>query len=406
MNPHDPDTSAPNEHDAWLSHALRHAPDANADAPTALSDAILRSARTAVARPVDAPATPATATAAPTAPTAPTAPRRRRRSHPFLSAWAWLAQPPVAAGFGSVMVATLVGVLWWGRSLDEALPRAPAPALASTPVPVLAPRQAQAETSAPTMIAAAPAAMPTASPRPSPTSSNRRADKAPPDARAARREASQPAAANETEPTPVLQIPPPAAAGEPSRETPQDATPSLADARARASSAPLDATLTRAFAGAASGTAAHAAAGRAGPARASTAPGSADAALTLLRPADAGRAPLAALLAAIAREPERWRWQRAGSAGEALAMTSSLLRWLAELDRATASQWRKAADGAARDGPPTLRLLRDGLLQATLGFGAGVWIETAAASAPDASTATLPAASIEALKKTLDEATR
>ena len=401
MNPHAPDPRADDAHDAWLDHALRHAPDASADAPAALSAAILRSARSAVARRVDA---PAMATASP-------APRHRRRSLPLLSAWAWawLARPPVAAGFGSVMVATLVGVLWWGRPLDEALPQAPT--LASVSAPVLAARQAKAETPAPPMVAAAPAAVATASPLPSPTSSKKQADKAPPtappDARAARRETSKQAAANEAEPTPVPQIPPPAAAAAtPARETPQAAAPSLADARERASSAPLDGTLTRAFAGATSGTAANAPAGRTGPARATTGPSSADAALMLARPADAGRAPFAALLAAVAREPERWRWRRDGSAGDALAMTPSLLRWLAELDRATASQWRQASVGAARDGPPALRLLRDGVLQATLRFDASAWLEIAGDAAPKMSTATLPAASVEALKKSLEEATR
>ena len=405
MNPHAPDPRADDAHDAWLDHALRHAPDASADAPAALSAAILRSARSAVARRVDA---PAMATASP-------APRHRRRSLPLLSAWAWawLARPPVAAGFGSVMVATLVGVLWWSRSLDEALPQAPT--LASAPAPVLAARQAKAETPAPTTLAAAPAALPPASPLPSPTSLRKQADKAPPtappEARATRREASKQAAATEAEPTPVPQIPAPAAAGatpagEPARETPQAAAPSLADARERASSAPLDGTLTRAFAGATSGTAANAPASRTGPAPAIAGPSSADAALMRVRPADAGRAPFAALLAAVAREPERWRWLRDGSAADTLAMTPSLLRWLAELDRATASQWHQASVGAARDGPPALRLLRDGVLQATLRFDASAWLEIAGDAAPKMSTATLPAASIEALKKSLEEATR
>ena len=415
-DPHPPDPRADDAHDAWLDHALRHAPDASADAPAALSDAILRSARSAVTRRLDAPAPAATATA--TAP-APPAPRHRRRSLPLLSAWAWawLAKPPVAAGFGSVMVATLVGVLWWGRPLDEALPQAPT--LASAPAPVRAARQAKAETPAPPTVAAAPAAVATASPLPSPTSSKRQADKAaptaPPDARATRREASKQAAANQAEPTPVPQIPAPAAAGatpagEPARETPQAAAPSLAEARERASSAPLDGRLTRPFSATASGTAANSAANsaasRTGPTRAITGPGSADAALMLARPADAGRAPLTALLAAVAREPERWRWGRDDSAGDTLAMTPSLLRWLAELDRATASQWRQASVGATRDGPSTLRLLRDGVLQATLRFDASARLEIAGDAAPKMSTATLPAASVEALKKSLEEATR
>ena len=36
-----------------------------------------------------------------------------------LDFWSWLARPPVAAGFASVMAATLVGMLWWDRPMDE-----------------------------------------------------------------------------------------------------------------------------------------------------------------------------------------------------------------------------------------------------------------------------------------------
>ena len=87
-------------------------------------------------------------------------------------------------------------------------------------------------------------------------------------------------------------------------------------------------------------------------------------------------------------------------------MTPNLRRWLAELDRATASQWRPAAERAPQDGPITLHLLRDGVPQVTLGFGRSMWIKTAGAAAPKASGAALPPASIEVLKKTPNEATR
>ena len=76
------------ERDAWLAQALRHAPDADADAPPALSDVILREARAAAVQ--------SAASAAP--------PRSGGIGLPrwLASAWDWLARPPVAAGFASV----------------------------------------------------------------------------------------------------------------------------------------------------------------------------------------------------------------------------------------------------------------------------------------------------------------
>ena len=56
-------------------------------------------------------------------PTAP-APRRASARAPrtrCCALWNWLARPPVAAGFASVMAATLVGLMWWDRPMDETL---------------------------------------------------------------------------------------------------------------------------------------------------------------------------------------------------------------------------------------------------------------------------------------------
>ncbi len=403
MNPHVPDNGAATNadsraddaHDAWLDHALHHAPDASADAPAALSDAILRSARLAVA---------------------PTAPARRR-SHlsPLASAWAWLARPPVAAGFGSVTVATLAGVLWWGRPLDAVLPGEPVAAPASASASVSASeRQAKVDPASPTAVTSARVAVPTATPAPAmplpPPSSTQQADKALPSApragRAARPEAAPQAANNDaastssSDSTPTLPMPPPAASPAPSAiEAPPAATQALMDQRQRASRALTDDTLTRAI-----GAAAESA--RRGPSQANAGPNAATSALALVRPADAGHTALAALLAAVLREPDRWRWQRHTGSVEAQAMTPNLQRWLAEAERATALQWRPATAGAARLGPPALRLLRDGVLQATLSFGPGVLIETTGDAAPQTSTAALSAAATEALTKALDEATR
>ena len=103
------------ERDAYLSQALRHAPDAALAPPAALSDAILRQARSATAASIPADASkPAAASVRPAR-----APRR-----PIADFWLWLARPQVAGGFASVLAATLVGMLWWDRPMDDAMPRA------------------------------------------------------------------------------------------------------------------------------------------------------------------------------------------------------------------------------------------------------------------------------------------
>ena len=144
------DHNADAERDAWLRQALRHAPDANAGAPQAVSDAILRKARQATAN--------ATTAAVPSAhrPTRVQPARSRLRTSskrgttPWATLWSWLVQPRVAAGFASLMVATLVGVMWWGRPMDDVLTEARAP--------LDAPLAARVEAPAPRAAVAAPAA--------------------------------------------------------------------------------------------------------------------------------------------------------------------------------------------------------------------------------------------------------
>ena len=126
------------ERDAWLREALRHAPDSDALPPSGVSEAILLKARAA------ARATPP--------------PTRRAGSgdahaNPLTALWNWLARPPVAAGFASVMAVTLVGLMWWDRPMDEGMPRPPA----------LASERAPASTS-PALAAAPPATIADATP--------------------------------------------------------------------------------------------------------------------------------------------------------------------------------------------------------------------------------------------------
>lgn len=113
--------------------------------------------------------------------------------------------------------------------------------------------------------------------------------------------------------------------------------------------------------------------------------------------------PLAALLASIAREPQRWRWQR--EAGDAQALSPALQRWLVRLDEATVGHWRRAVllAAVAADAPP-LRLLRDGVPQLMLRLGPeAVWAEPADAAQP-AAQAPVAAALIAELKQGLADA--
>ena len=109
------------ERDRWLEQALRHAPDADATPPAELRAAILSSARRR----------------------SPTA--SGRAAQWLASAFAWLSRPPVAAGFATLALSTVLGALWWGGSLDEGVdPRvaesttASAPASAPAPDPAVA----------------------------------------------------------------------------------------------------------------------------------------------------------------------------------------------------------------------------------------------------------------------------
>ena len=130
------------ERDRWLEQALRHAPDADATPPAELRAAILSSARRR----------------------SPTA--SGRAAQWLASAFAWLSRPPVAAGFATLALSTVLGALWWRGSLDEGVdPRvaesttapAPAPAPASAPPPAPAPAPAAA-TAPPQMRDASPPA--------------------------------------------------------------------------------------------------------------------------------------------------------------------------------------------------------------------------------------------------------
>ena len=298
------------ERDAWLAEALRHAPDADAAPPAALREAILREARAASAgsRAVPAPST----------------------AHRLLAAWSRLARPPVAAGFASVMVTTVIGLMWWDQPIDETLQRPPMPT--STSAPGVQPPAAAAPSPAAdrTGVRPTPPTLPT---RPAPAV---RADKA---------------AGDQGATAPTLRM--------------RESTPLPKDSPAPATSGAL-----------------------------TSAPRKSEAA--------APTAPLTEWLASVAEQPQRWSWQRSDNAQP---MSPALRRWLQQLDRAAASQWR-APPGAARPGEGSaVRLYRDDTLYATLRLDDdAVWLDPASPAARPLRAA-LPAAALADLKRALDEAT-
>ncbi|HUP06908.1 MAG TPA: hypothetical protein VMU47_07145 [Caldimonas sp.] len=104
--------------DAHLRAALRHAPDADARPPDAVSARILAVARASSTR----------------ADVSRDSARRRQGRLASMLAGLWIsaARPSMAGAFATVVVATLVGVLWWERPIDVAMVR-PAPVEPSAP---------------------------------------------------------------------------------------------------------------------------------------------------------------------------------------------------------------------------------------------------------------------------------
>ena len=398
-DPHPP--AAPDEHDAWLRQALRHAPDAAAAPPPALREAILAEARSAVQG------------------------RRRSAPRPSLADRAaafssWLARPAVAASFASVMAATLVGLMWWDRPMDETLPP---PRSSRSVEPVAAPAAATATEAAPSLRTAplprpeAPLSRPATTPTsPSPTAAKRadsaREEKAsagattaapgkegvpqdalqaaPPspfpgngpaaNAAAARDRAAMPALAKKAEsptmaaatqaPERAATPPPPAAPTETARRLDiaandakgggvTDAARAATPARQRAAMPSGDAASHEATG------ALDATAGAAPRAFAATPPPLHEAISSESKAADAAAArPMAALLGSIAQGTGHWsRTVPTGSIAPLDAPTES---WLASVDAATTGRWQAAGEPASRlEGDLTapanaLRVGRDG----------------------------------------------
>lgn len=308
-------------HDAWLREALRHAPDAQDGPPPKLEETILRMGRAAVAPRVERPAT--ATLAGPGA---------------FAAIRAWLARPPVAAGFAGLMVATVVGVMWWDEPLEEALPpREETVAVAPTPT----------SDEPPAVSSTLPAGLPEAA---------KRAAAAPPDDLVARKPGEAPAVpkAEAPPPPPKLAAAPAAALGA-ATEPP---------ARERESAERRETAVAR----------------MASPQAAPSAPPPADAAAP---DALAGRAAAAAAPAASAylekpglsnlrfemrRQLESWTWQR--DEGEERAMDDAMFEWIVQADRAARTSWQAGAVGADQT-TTTLRFTRGGVVRALLRLGPG-----------------------------------
>ena len=365
--------------DAWLSEALRHAPDADAAPSVAVRETILRQARAEAA-------------------TAPMPPRHASVWQRLSAIWSWLSGPRVAAAFASVMVATVVGLMWWDRPIDEALRPAEPPATVAAPAAAPTPAQEPASTTAATP------------PAPKVEPPRDLAAAAPPRAAPQRKREAKPRAdiSNDTRRE---------AATAPAAERADDEARSLADApesaRADKEAKGVDATRERRAEAAAQAKAA-APALRSAPAAAAGsmyAPAPAAAPAPAPPPAAAAEsrqaraAPLGALLEALAEESPRWRWQRDGTGERAL--TPELQAWLQRLDRAAAGRWSgtDAAQAQIQAQSQELRLLRDGGVQTIVRLGADGRVRIdIAGEAP--LTAQLPAASASALRRALDDATR
>lgn len=314
--------------DAWLREALRHAPDAEAAPSHKVDENILRMGRAAVAPRTERPvhATPATL------------PSSGGWTESLAALWAWLVRPPVAAGFAGVMVATLVGVMWWGRSPEETQPPQEVPVAAAPSTPM----ERAAEPAAP---AAATAALPEAA-RKGADASRMAAATPAPEAPARKVAAAPPPKAE----APVVAAAPPAPAPAPAPAAMPAAPPAQNAATADMASRARESEERRDLAAAKLATAAGAAA-----------PQAATAASTALETPGFSN-----LRFEIRRKPAAWTWTR--DDGAVRPMDDATEAWIAQTDRSARTVWQAGAVGADPS-TTTLRFTRDGVVRAVLRLG-------------------------------------
>ena len=378
------------ERDAWLREALRHAPDSGALPPRALSEAILASARAAARSPQGLPLHRASR-----------APPTRR----LAAFWDWLVRPPVAAGFASVLVATLVGLMWWDRPMDDMLARRPPaareeaapatpgavvrsaetpPANTGAPADVLEPRRQQrpmaAEQPAADEAKVAPSKNAVEAPEPAvdgtmeaPRQQSEAKKQEMPTA-FPRADLQQAAPAAQAAPGAVKKDAEPSepdarreAASRNAAESPSDALASgrlesdAQRAAAASNSEPEKAKLAAAQPAFRKRAADEARAKEASAFASSDAAAERNAVAAAPRDGAAAAAPLPSVLAAIAAAPAQW--SRESANGAVVALDAGWRDWLLQLDAAAAGRWRAGAAGntapvgEARDAAATVRLI-------------------------------------------------
>lgn len=315
--------------DAWLREALRHAPDAEAAPSHKVDENILRMGRAAVAPRAER---AVHATPAPM-------PSSASWTDGLAALWAWLARPPIAAGFAGVMVATLVGVMWWGRNPEEMKPPQEVPVAAAPSTPS-EPAAEKAAPPAPT------AALPDAARKAADASA--RVTAAPAAEPPARKMAAAPTPAPATPAAPPPKAEAPSVAAAPQAAAPaappaQNATADMA-ARARESDERRD--LAAAKSAATAG---------------AVAPQTTAAASTALETPGFSN-----LRFEIRRKPAAWTWTR--DDGAARAMDDATEAWIAQADRSARTVWQAGAVGADQS-TTTVRFTRDGVVRAVLRLG-------------------------------------
>ncbi len=305
--------------DAHLLAALRHAPDRDATPPREVSERILAAARAAAA---------STRVAVP--------PAREARAPWWQRLSAWLTQPQVAASFGTLIVASLVGVMWSTREppVAEFTPSSPAAADRVEPpsaaeAPVAAPPAKVMEPDA-NAVATAPAAPArpeaAAAPRPKRAAAQ---DAAARDPLRSRTAAESAAASAGSKATPSAMLPPPPAAETPAPPAAEATAPVASAASAERRSAPANDLLALER-------------------RREAAPRADSAAavgMALSGKANAAADPLARWGAVLGVEaPDNVRWRIRDRRDElATAHGAAQVLWWSALRRATAGQWQTQA---------------------------------------------------------------
>ncbi|HZE90811.1 MAG TPA: hypothetical protein VE029_03750 [Rhizobacter sp.] len=320
------------QRDAHLREALRHAPDAKVGPAPALSALILNEARAKVRS---------------------GAASARPKRLGIGRLWDWLGSPFFATGLAGVMAATLVGLMWWERPMDEALP--PRPDVAAT--------AAKASVPAPASEAASAEPVPARAPATAPAEAKKRAK--------AEAEAAPQFTPRQQVPaqSPVTASVPEAPARDAAPSVPAAAAPAAEPPR-RGAAADAPSSSANAWAKRSGQQAADASRATGGPVAQSFREQSASGAVAepLRERRDAFAAPtLRQLRSLVSAEPARWTWQR-GDESAAHAVNDALLAWLAQLDVAAGDAWQPASSGPTP--PRSLQLLRDGRVLHSFGLGA------------------------------------